>query len=118
MTPIEIVGLILGSNLLIEVIKGWFARRKTQADTELTSVQAAGHVVNMLSERVDRMDKEQSSLLKEVGIIRRSLYLADKALFYLVRHDGIATAFPSEVEYAVKMRRGEIDDSDVTPVLE
>lgn len=66
MTAAEIIGFILGSNVIIALIAGWFARRKNAADATETLTKAATGLVNELQEQIQLQDKKHSESEKQL----------------------------------------------------
>jgi len=131
MTIEQVVATIIGSNLLLELVKWLLNRARHREDIHLAHEQAeheeasaaesitsaADRVVVMMSKQVSDMSVQIQKLILRVDMLETLLARSDYALTYLVRHLGIRKDYMKEVEKAIRIRRGEEKWDDETPLL-
>jgi hypothetical protein len=126
----QFIALLLGSSVLTKAIDWLMSKRNIRADADLKDAQvdnlqmeAAERAVKLALSQVAVMETEMKKYGNQITVLNLKvdsleLYLtrADYALTSLVKHPGIKKDYPSEVERAVRIRRGTETWDETTPL--
>lgn len=131
MTTEQFVLAIITTNLAVEFFKWLIGRARSRADIRLVGEQsehesadaadvitsAADRVVVILHKQMDRLNAHIEKLESRVDTLETALARSDYALTYLVKHPAIRKSYPTQVDKAMKIRRGDEKWDDETPIL-